>query len=120
MSYGNHNGLHISRAVSSENVGTVVVSQGAGALGTNSTGNLGGTVETFSMDPKGEFGIDAAATYGSDETMQGFARLNLGTLDGARGFVTYGYGSSDKFKRRRAGPAQGQRQGGRARRHGRA
>jgi iron complex outermembrane receptor protein len=98
MSYGNHNGLHISRAVSSENVGSVIVSQGAGALGTNSTGNLGGTVETFSMDPDGEFGIDAAATYGSDETMRGFARLNLGTPDGARGFVSYGYGSSDKFK----------------------
>ncbi len=98
MSYGNHNGLHISRAVSSENVGSVVVSQGAGALGTNSTGNLGGTVETFSRNPEDHFALDAAATYGSDETMRGFLRVNAGSPDGARGFVSYAYGSSDKFR----------------------
>ncbi|MDI1296564.1 MAG: Plug domain-containing protein, partial [bacterium] len=34
MSYGNHNGLHITRAVSSENIGSVRVSQGAGSIGT--------------------------------------------------------------------------------------
>ncbi len=32
MSYGNYNGLHISRAIISENLGTVTVSQGAGNL----------------------------------------------------------------------------------------
>ena len=32
MSYGNHNGLHISRAIISENVGRVEVAQGAGSL----------------------------------------------------------------------------------------
>ena len=56
MSYGNHNGLHITRAISSENIGTVRVSQGSGSLGTQSTGNLGGTVETFSMDPADALG----------------------------------------------------------------
>jgi hypothetical protein len=35
MSYGNHNGLHISRAVPSEDVGRVSLSQGAGALSTH-------------------------------------------------------------------------------------
>jgi len=98
MSYGNHNGLHISRAISSENVGSVVVSQGAGSLGTNSTGNLGGTVETFSMDPLDRFAVEASATYGSDETMRGFARINAGSPDGARGYVSYGYGTTDKYK----------------------
>jgi iron complex outermembrane receptor protein len=51
MSYGNHNGLHISRIVSPENIGSVRVSQGAGSLGTQSTNNLGGTVETFLDGP---------------------------------------------------------------------
>ena len=37
MSYGNHNGLHISRAIASENIGRVELAQGAGALGTAST-----------------------------------------------------------------------------------
>lgn len=98
MSYGNHNGLHISRAVSPENIGVVSVSQGAGSLGTQSTSNLGGTVESFSIDPANEFGVQANATYGSNETMRGFARINLGSANGIRGFVSYGYGTTDKYK----------------------
>lgn len=98
MQYGNHNGLHISRIVSPENIGSVRVSQGAGAIGTQSTNNLGGTVEAFSLDPLARLGGQANATYGSNETMRGFARLNVGSPDGFRGFVSYGYGSTDKFK----------------------
>jgi iron complex outermembrane receptor protein len=103
MSYGNHNGLHITRAISSENIGSVLVSQGAGSLGTQSTGNLGGTVETFSADPAdylsgGSFGAQGNLTYGSDETWRAFGRIALGTKDGIRGFLSYGYGSTDKWK----------------------
>lgn len=103
MSYGNHNGLHITRAISSENIGSVRVSQGAGSLGTQSTGNLGGTVETFSADPAdylsgGAFGAQGNLTYGSDETWRAFGRIALGTKDGIRGFLSYGYGSTDKWK----------------------
>lgn len=98
MTYGNHNGLHISRVISPENVGRVEVSQGAGTLGTQSTNNLGGTVQTFSRDPEDHFAADAAATYGSNDTMRGFVRLNAGSANGARGFVSYAYGSTDKYK----------------------
>lgn len=98
MSYGNHNGLHITRAISSENIGSVRVSQGAGSLGTQSTGNLGGTVETFSMDPADTLGGQGNLTYGSDETWRAFARLNMGSADGIRGYVSYAYGSTDKWK----------------------
>ena len=98
MSYGNHNGLHISRATSSENIGTVRVSQGAGAIDTQSTNNLGGTVEYFSMDPLDHFAAQASATYGSDNTLRGFARLNVGSPEGFRGFVSYGYGATDKYR----------------------
>ncbi len=98
MSYGNHNGLHISRIASPENVGSVRVSQGSGSIGTQSTNNLGGTIESFSMDPLDRAAAALNATYGSDNTMRGFARLNLGVADGARGFVSYGYASTDKYK----------------------
>ena len=98
MSYGNHNGLHISRVVSPENIGSVRVTQGSGALGTQSTNNLGGTVETFSMDPLDRLAAQANATYGSDNTMRGFVRLNAGSAGGARGFVSYGYGTTDKYR----------------------
>lgn len=98
MSYGNHNGLHISRVVSPENIGSVRVTQGSGALGTQSTNNLGGTVESFSMDPLDRLAAQANVTYGSDNTMRGFVRLNAGSAGGARGFVSYGYGTTDKYR----------------------
>lgn len=98
MSYGNHNGLHISRAISSENIGTVRVSQGAGAIDTQSTNNLGGTVEYFSMDPLDHFAVQANGTYGSDETWRGFVRVNVGSPDGFKGYISYGYGATDKWK----------------------
>ncbi|WIW87684.1 TonB-dependent receptor [Sphingobium sp. V4] len=98
MSYGNHNGLHITRAISSENIGSVRVSQGAGSLGTQATGNLGGTVETFSMDPTGAFGAQGNLTYGSNDTIRAFGRIDMGSADGIRGYVSYGYGSTDKYK----------------------
>ncbi len=98
MTYGNHNGLHISRVVSPENIGSVRVTQGAGSLSTQSSNNLGGTVETFSMDPLDRLAVQANATYGSENTMRGFARVNLGSAQGLRGFVSYGYSSTDKYK----------------------
>ncbi len=98
MSYGNHNGLHISRVISPENIGNVRVSQGAGSIGTQSTNNLGGTVETFSSDPAGRLGGKGSFTYGSDKTMRGFARLDFGSSDGLAGYVSYGYGTTDKYR----------------------
>lgn len=98
MSYGNHNGLHITRAISSENIGSVRVSQGAGSIGTQATNALGGTVESFSVDPADVMGGQGNLTYGSNETWRGFARLALGSHDGIRALVSYGYGSTDKYK----------------------
>jgi iron complex outermembrane recepter protein len=98
MSYGNHNGLHISRAVSPENISSVRVAQGGGSLGTQSTSSLGGTVETFTLSPLDRFGAQANGTYGSNDTGRGFVRVNLGSAGGARGFVSYGYATTDKYK----------------------
>ncbi|WP_336961555.1 TonB-dependent receptor [Sphingobium aquiterrae] len=98
MSYGNYNGLHISRAIISENLGSVAVSQGAGNLATASTSNLGGTLAFTSRDPSRDLGIAASATYGSDNTMRGFVRLDSGDLGGVRGYVSYGYLTTDKWK----------------------
>ncbi|MFO0447784.1 MAG: TonB-dependent receptor family protein [Pseudomonadota bacterium] len=100
MSYGNHNGLHVSRAIAAENVGRVVLSQGAGALGTASTSNLGGTLAFFSADPSREFGANAAVTGGSDSTLRIHARLETGELGGlgTRGYLSYTDQSADKWK----------------------
>lgn len=98
MTYGNNNGLHVSRAISPENIGLTEVSQGSGSITTQSTNNLGGTLEFFSVDPKDVLGVDASATYGSSNTVRGFARIGVGTADGARGFVSAHYQNADKWK----------------------
>ena len=92
-SYGNTNGLHISRAISSENIARTLVSQGAGSIGTQATNNLGGNVEFFSSDPKPVFGLTLNGTYGSDNTGRAFARLDTGVLgeNGPSAYVSYGF-----------------------------
>lgn len=99
MSYGNVNGLHISRAILSENIATTTVAQGAGALGTASTSNLGGTLEFVSRKPSDTADIVASGTYGSNDTVRGFARIDSGDLgNGLMGYLSYGYLTTDKWK----------------------
>lgn len=100
MNYGNHNGLHISRAIISENVGRVEVAQGAGSLAAASTSNLGGTIEFFSRDPADTFGIEASGTYGSEDTKRAFIRLDSGEIasGGPRLSLSYAWADADKWK----------------------
>ena len=99
MTYGNHNGLHISRAISGENVGLVELSQGAGTLDTASSSNLGGVLKYQSRDPAKEFGGFASVTAGKDNTYRGFLRLESGELaGGGRGYLSYAYNTADKWK----------------------
>jgi len=100
MSYGNHNGLHISRAIISENVGRVDVAQGSGSLGTASSSNLGGTVQFTSRRPSEDFGVDVAGAFGSDNTVRGFVRLDSGAVGpmGTRLSLSYADQNADKWK----------------------
>jgi iron complex outermembrane receptor protein len=100
MSYGNHNGLHISRAIISENVARVNVAQGSGALGTASSSNLGGTVAFEGRRPADVFGLDVAGTFGSEDTMRGFIRLDTGAFGPAGTAMSLSFvdHSMDKWK----------------------
>ena len=98
MSYGNTNGLHISRAIISDNIGIVKVSQGAGALGTASTSNLGGTIEFTSRDPGTAFGLASNVTYGSQDTIRGYVGVDTGDLGGFRSSISYAYLDAKKWK----------------------
>lgn len=99
MSYGNNNGLHVSRAISAENIGRVAVSQGAGAIGTASTTNLGGTVQFVTLGPASEQGVTAAQTLGSDATARTFVRFDSGEFAGGTKFYISGTRMrSDKWK----------------------
>lgn len=100
-SYGNVNGLHVNRAISPENIGLTRVSQGSGGLGTQATNNLGGTVEFFSRAPAPDFGLEASGSYGTENTIRAFARLESGEIGGAEGtgaYISYGYLGMDKWK----------------------
>src|SRR5262245_47879985 len=99
MTYGNHNGLHISRAIPTELVSRVELSQGTGALDTASASNLGGAVEFFSADPETEFGVDAAQTFGSDSARRTYVRLDSGEFaGGTRAYFTVVDSSTEKWK----------------------
>ena len=99
MSYGNNNGLHISRAISSENVGRVAVSQGAGTLATASTSNLGGTVQFMTLDPTPEAATSFAHTLGSDSMSRTFLRYDSGLLGtGSKFYVSGTRQRADKWK----------------------
>ena len=90
QSYGNYNGLSPQRAVISENVSRIVVATGAGDLATASNSNLGGTVETFSSDPLGTIGVQAAQTIGSYDASRTYLRFDSGDLGGGNAFYLSG------------------------------
>ncbi|MGZ3345898.1 MAG: TonB-dependent receptor [Caulobacteraceae bacterium] len=78
--YGNYNGLSVSRALISENLGRVNLSSGAGSLGVASTSNLGGAIEAFSSEPRKERALDVRETVGSYATTRTFLRFDTGSF----------------------------------------
>ncbi len=100
MSYGNHNGLHISRAIIAEDLGRVELAQGSGSLDVAASNNLGGALKFFSRDPSEEFGVDVAGTYGSDNTWRGYAHVETGEIGdlGTKLYGSYVYSTADKWK----------------------
>jgi len=99
MSYGNWNGLHISRAIMDENIGRVVLSQGTGALETASNSNLGGTVQFYSVDPSDKRSFSADQSFGSFNAFRTLARFESGLIGGNTKFYITGVNQlSDKWK----------------------
>jgi iron complex outermembrane receptor protein len=90
QTYGNYNGLSPQRAIISEDVGRVTLASGAGDLGTASTSNLGGTIDTYSSDPKAERGATIAQTFGSYGAFRTYARIDSGDLGNGNSFYASG------------------------------
>ena len=99
MSYGNLNGLHISRAIIDEDMGSISLSQGTGALETASTSNLGGTVQFFSGDGSDKRHLDIRQSFGSFAGIRTFGRLDSGLMSTHTKFYLAGvYQHSQKWK----------------------
>lgn len=87
-SYGNYNGLSISRALIPENLAGVELSQGIGSLGVASTSNLGGTLQYYSQDPDTEAGGRLQQTIGSNHQNRTYLRADTGDLHGFSAYVS--------------------------------
>jgi iron complex outermembrane receptor protein len=99
MTYGNLNGLHISRALIDENMGHTTLSQGTGALDTASNSNLGGTVQFGSVDPSDKRGLLVNQSFGSWNASRTFLRVDSGLLPaGTKFYASAVYQTSDKWK----------------------
>ncbi len=98
MSYAVTSGLQITRAITSDNLASVELAQGAGALGTASNSNLGGTVQFFSADPDSTAGARVSQTFGSDNTHRSFVRFDSGDYHGFSSYLSYAHADTDKWK----------------------
>jgi iron complex outermembrane receptor protein len=108
MSYGNYNGLHISRAITNENIGRVELAQGAGALGVASTSNLGGTLQFFSRAPSETLGVQLNVTGGSDNMYRVFGRYDTGAIAALGGLRAYGSIATQETEKWKGGGEQKQ------------
>jgi len=91
-------GLHISRAIISDNLASTEVATGIGALGAASTSNLGGVFQFFSIDPSTEYGVTLAQGFGSDNARRTYARLETGDHHGFAAYLSGALAKSDKWK----------------------
>lgn len=98
QSYGNHNGLHPSRALSVENLALIELSQGGGTLDTASTSNLGGTLHLISRAPAASPGLSVEQTFGSDRAARSFMRAESGQRGGFSGYLSLLQQDSEKWK----------------------
>lgn len=99
MSYGNWNGLHISRAIIDENIGRVVLSQGTGSLETASNSNLGGAIQFYSADPSDKRSMTVNQSFGSWNAYHTYARFESGLLGGnTKFYLTGAYNLADKWR----------------------
>jgi len=95
--YNNYNGLTISRALISENLGRADLATGIAGLSIPSTSNLGGALIYTSSNPKKAFGVSASQTFGSEETSRTFLRVDTGEYSGFSAYISGQYSEQDLF-----------------------
>ncbi|MDO7840808.1 TonB-dependent receptor [Sphingomonas immobilis] len=95
--YNNYNGLTISRALISENLGRADLATGIAGLAIASTSNLGGAVIYTSSDPSKEVGLRVSQTVGSENSLRTYARLDTGDMGGLSAYISGQYTKQDLF-----------------------
>ncbi|WP_341897001.1 TonB-dependent receptor [Sphingobium sp. YR657] len=95
--YNNYNGLTISRALISENLGRADLATGIAGLAIASTSNLGGAVIYTSSDPSKDLGLKVSQTIGSEKTARTFVRFDTGEYQGLSAYVSGHHSRQDLF-----------------------
>jgi iron complex outermembrane receptor protein len=101
--YNNYNGLSISRALISDNLGRADLATGIAGLGIASTSNLGGAVTYTSSDPRKALGFTVTQTLGSESAVRTFARFDTGEHNGFSAYLSGSVTSQDLFVNQGAG-----------------
>ncbi|MDQ8202281.1 TonB-dependent receptor [Pelagicoccus sp. SDUM812003] len=90
-------GAKPNRFIDSENIGSVVVSQGAGDIASASTTALGGTIQYMMIDPGYEESVSVQYSTGDNNMRRYFLRYNTGEIgENTRAFISL----SDSFHNR--------------------
>ncbi|MEI9965357.1 MAG: TonB-dependent receptor [Caulobacteraceae bacterium] len=95
--YNNYNGLTISRALISENLGRADLATGIAGLSVASTSNLGGALIYTSSNPHKDLGFTATQTFGSEDGERTFLRFDTGEHGGFSAYVSGQYSAQDLF-----------------------
>ena len=95
--YNNYNGLTISRALISENLGRADLATGIAGLAIASTSNLGGALTYTSSAPHQELGVVGTQTFGSEDGKRSFVRFDTGEYSGFSAYVSGQYSEQDLF-----------------------
>jgi iron complex outermembrane receptor protein len=95
--YNNYNGLTISRALISENLGRADLATGIAGLGIPSTSNLGGALTYTSSAPRKEMGLALSQTIGSENSARTFVRFDTGEHGGFSAYVSGQVSEQDLF-----------------------
>ncbi len=101
--YNNYNGLTISRALISDNLGRAELATGIAGLGIASTSNLGGAVLYTSSDPKKVWGLSVNASYGSEDAKRSYIRFDTGEHNGFSAYASGSFTSQNLFVNQGAG-----------------
>lgn len=95
--YNNYNGLTISRALISENLGRADLATGIAGLSIASTSNLGGAVIYTTSTPKEEFAAVGSQTFGTNDSRRSFVRVDTGDINGFSAYLSGQYTEQDLF-----------------------
>lgn len=95
--YNNYNGLTISRALISDNLGRAELATGIAGLSIPSTSNLGGALAYTSSNPRKTPGLRVLQTLGSEDTSRTFLRLDTGEHNGFSAYLSGQYYEQDLF-----------------------